>query len=132
MQTANEEFEDIESEPSYEEWIFEISSEINNLNNEEQILHENVMTHFSHYRQSMIDNSNPNTSIRRLEVGIIVLLKTDFDNNSAKKWNPFDSFFENERVEIISILENNMVKIQNMETQEILIVYGNRQKKVRN
>ncbi len=61
------------------------------------------MTNFSHYKQSMIVNSNPNTPNKRLEVGNIVLLKTDFDNNSANRRNPFNGFFENEIFEIISV-----------------------------
>ncbi len=106
------------------------------LNNEnisetrDSIIHDTVMTHFTGYRQTMIANSNPNTRWRRIEIRDTVLLKIDFDNNPGNRRNTLDGFFENVGYIVIEILENNMIKIKNPETEEIKNVFKNRLKKL--
>lgn len=78
----------------------------------------------------MIANSNPNTRRRRIEIGDRVLLKIDFDNNSNNRRNALDGFFENAHYTVLEILENNMIKIKNSETEEIKNVFKNRLKKL--
>ncbi|KCZ79294.1 hypothetical protein H312_03317, partial [Anncaliia algerae PRA339] len=66
-----------------------------NSSNEE--LHNQVMDHFSSYREALILNSNPNTIERALETGDFVFLKKDFDNNTTNRYQAFDSFFEKDK-----------------------------------
>jgi hypothetical protein len=42
----------------------------------------------------MIANSNPNTVEKRLNIGDHILLKIDFDNDTNRRRNAFDAFFE--------------------------------------
>lgn len=109
------------------QWFF---NDVQEFTPEEQSIHDTVMDHFTHYRQAMIANSNPNTRNRRIAIDDIVLVKADFDNNTSNRRNAFDGFFENDRYVVIALLENNMIKIKNLQTQEVRFVYRNRLKKV--
>jgi hypothetical protein len=86
-------------------------------------LHDRVMSHFSNYRQTIISNSNPNTVVRRLEIGDRVLIKTDFDNNNDRRHMALDSFFSEEIYVVVEILRNNMIKIKDEASGEFMVVF---------
>jgi transposase InsO family protein len=83
------ETDDEMSGDDYEAWVFEDEPLTS-----EQNVQEEVRSHFTRYRANMIANSNPNTVERRLNIGDRVLLKIDFDNNTNRRRNAFDAFFE--------------------------------------
>lgn len=111
-----------------EEWIFDDEGLLEN--EEESNIRDAVMNHFANYRRALIANSNPNTRRRIIEVGDRVLLKIDFDNNPTRRRNALDGFFEDAHYVVVEILENNMIKIKNTETEEIKNVFKNRLKKL--
>jgi hypothetical protein len=120
------ESEDDGNEPIYNEWYFENTEPVSR-NNE---LHDRVMSYFSNYRQTIILNSNPNTVVRRLEIGDRVLIKTDFNNNNNRRHNALDSFFSEEIYVVVEILRNNMIKIKDEASGEFLVVFKSRLKKL--
>ncbi|KAG0440405.1 Transposon Tf2-6 polyprotein [Dictyocoela muelleri] len=120
-----EDEEDIEDR-EYETWV--LDEDILVLPSQE--VHEQVMSHFSTYRETTIANANPNTVERRLEIGDRVLLRLDFDNNTNSRRNALDGFFDDATFIIISILQNNMLKIKNENTGEIINVFKRRLRKL--
>ena len=145
----DEQIEESGNDVSYSRWIFNNSSEVENqlineinLNstNENQSPNEtntqsmdlinSTLEHFERYRNSMILQANPNTVSRRIEVGDIVMIKMDFDNNSQNRRMPFDSFFESNRFTVLELLDNNMLKLKDNSTQEIRNVFKNRLRKL--
>lgn len=60
----------------------------------------------------MIINSNPKTPNRTLNIGDMVIIKTDFDNNSQNRRKAFDSFFEDDLYEAVEVISNSMDKIK--------------------
>ena len=117
-----------DNDNGYTQWDFEDVPD--SVLQSEDDLRNSVMTHFAGYRQAMILHSNPNTRGRRLEIGDTVLLKIDFDNNPSNRRNALDGFFEDATYTVVELLENNMIKIKNMETEEIKNVFKNRLKKL--
>ncbi len=73
---------------------------------------------------------NSNTVDRRVEVGDLVLLKKDFENNTETKRNSLEGFFYNSTFEVVEILRNNMIKVKDIESGETKNVYLRRLKKV--
>ena len=106
--------EENESDDKYDAWNFSSSeSQDNAIQDNLEVgiqsaiplsLESDIRNHFSNYRERMIINSNPNTPNRTLNIGDIVIIKTDFDNNSQNRRKAFDSFFENELYEVVEVI----------------------------
>jgi transposase InsO family protein len=93
-------------------------------------INDDVLNHFDSYRERIIANANSNLQIRSFNIGDQVMLKKDFDNNMLTKKNAFDSFYEEEKFEIVEVLQNNMIKIKNSVTNLTMIVFKSRIKKI--
>ena len=104
----------------YETWDF------NEIQNTSAAIENAAREHHSEYRNAMIRQANPNTTDRRFEVGDIVLLKVDFDNNTQNRRMPFNGFFEDGRYIVVELLSNNMLKIRNERTEETKNVFRSR------
>lgn len=117
--------ETVDTNITYEKWRLEnnVASRTN------ELLIASTLEHFESYRNAMIEQANPNTPANTIEVGDIVQMKIDFDNNTQNRRHPFDSFFHNDRFRVLQLLSNNMIKLQNINTSEIINVFKNRLRK---
>ena len=114
-------------------WDFdEVERTIEQNSNEQQNIRNEVISHFSQYRDAMISQANPNTPSRRIDVGDYVIIKIDFDNNQANRRMPLDGFFEEDKYVVVEVLTNNMFKLKNIETNEEISVFKTRLKKILN
>ena len=90
-----------------------------------ETINQSVLNHHEKYKSKMIRDHDSNMLKRNLCVGDIVTIKKDFDTNVQTKKLPLDSFFENFNYRVTSFLSNNMVRIENLATEELLsISYG--------
>ena len=127
------------SSSSYEEWDLNISSNNavqhdDSINepilidsvHDEQVdnieLREDVLSHFSRYKQRIVDNSNSNLIKNSISIGDLVIIKKDFDMNPRTRRSPFDSYFEDPNFTVTRILGNNMIELKNTVTNEIRAV----------
>lgn len=94
-------------------------------------LRETVLEHHRVYIERTNRNANSNLVQISFELGEIVLLKLDFDNNTQTRRNPFDSFYDSNEFEVVEILQNKMIKIQNtLQRNDVRNVYKGRIKKL--
>jgi transposase InsO family protein len=112
----------------YSQWHLESEAQSRNI----ESLNASALEHFEHYRNAMIAQANPNTPSNTVEAGDRVMLRMDFDNNTQNRRRPFDSFFERDRFIVLRLLNNNMVRILNESTGEIINVFKNRLRKCDN
>ncbi len=127
------------SSSSYEEWDLNISSNNavqhdDSINepilidsvHDEQVdnieLREDVLSHFSRYKQRIVENCNSNLIKNSISIGDLVIIKKDFDMNPRTRRSPFDSYFEDPNFTVTRILGNNMIELKNTVTNEIRAV----------
>jgi transposase InsO family protein len=77
---------------------------------------------FSKYHKRMIRNSSVHTPKSKITVGIKVLLKADFDNNSKTKKRKLGSFYDGE-YEVIELLSNDRALIQSGDEKKTISIH---------
>lgn len=89
-----------------------------------------LSAHNSKYNKKMNSYKQVHQRKKVIEVGDLVLVAKDFDNNPATKRGKFDSFFESSNFEVVEVLDNNTLRIKN--ENEIRTVSKSKVKKLRN
>lgn len=92
-------------------------------------LNEEVLEHFSRYKQKVIENCDSNLATCVFSIGNEVLIKRDFDMNPSTKRQSFESFFEKPVYKVTNILNNNMLELVDVESGEIRTVFKGKVKK---
>ncbi|KAI5148435.1 hypothetical protein ENBRE01_0316 [Enteropsectra breve] len=121
--------EEVSTETQYPVWnlddqnsepfiVDEMDAEV--LENEDVVteIHDSVMRHFNSYSKKVANDANSNFQRRLFDEGDVVMIAKDFDNNQRTRRRPFDSFYEDGLFTVVQLLDNNRIKVENIDDPE--------------